>query len=171
MPQEMRGPRFLLALESVRCTAAGQSARMATMDIIRMRARRMGITGRIILWAECLSERGLGITGIAAATTGADIMGARDTATGTDGDTVIGAVGIAGTKDVASAATAEMAVFMATATMGSRAAVTAAFTAVEDRAAVEDSTAVKDRTVVEVPAVEVDRMAVVDRTAVAIGNR
>jgi hypothetical protein len=130
----------------------------------------MGITGRIILWAACLSERGPGITVTVAATTGADIMGARDTATGTDGDTVIEAVGIAGTKDVASAVTAEMAVFMATATVGSRAAVTAAFTAVADRAVVADSTAVKDRTVVEVHAVEVDRMAVVDRTAVDTDN-
>jgi hypothetical protein len=130
-----------------------------------MRARRMGITGRIILWAACLSERGLGITGIAAATTGAGFMVARDTATG------IEAVGIAGSRDAASVGTVEMAVFTVMATVGSMAAVTAAFTAVEDRAAVEDSTAVKDRTVVEVPAVEVDRMAVVDRTAVAIGNR
>lgn len=135
---------------------------MATTDTIRMRARRTGITGRIILWAACLSGRGRGFTGIGA-TMGADIMGA-DTATGTEEDTVIGAVGIAGSRDAASAATAEMAVFVAMATVGSTAAVKAAF------AAVKDSTAAKDRAVVEVSMVEVDRMAVADPTAVGIAK-
>ena len=51
---------------------------MGTIQIIRMRVRRMGITGRAILPAECLSARDRGSMDGDTRTTDADFMGAAD---------------------------------------------------------------------------------------------
>jgi hypothetical protein len=140
----MRGPRFLWVLESVQCMEEDRSARMVITDMLRMRVPRMGITGRTISWAACLSARVHGFTVTAAATTDAGFMGARDSAIEDLGSAAVRA----GSAEAASAVTAGAFAATAEAFVGtadadsaaavvSAAVVAAAFTAVADSVAVD----------------------------------